>query len=305
VSTLDCQNPQNIPWYGHRSFSRDLTQFELYPDQSDSIFQGMGQWSGSMDSFPLPGNLLVQETSAACQTTPGNVPSLQLLQCKWPDCSGVAYFINSQEYRRHIKSHEHTVRKNWDPKQPCSWHECSSAARYATFKLFEQHINNFHVNPLTCPVKYCKLKTPFRGQYELTRHIANTHEKLKHPCPYQGCPRSVKEFPRKDKLLLHLRVCHNTEPCPYAHCREDRPDSISKHVGKTHGRLECGLDLCHGKISRFLDNALLDHLEFDHAMDRALSMQARDRAKVATDGILRPGHISKSTQYRGCVCCKK
>jgi len=135
-------------------------------------------------------------------------------------------------------------------------------------KSFEAHLNNIHVNPLVCTVEHCKHRKPFRANHDLQRRIATAHNPYaKYVCPYESCADRRRGFSLKDKWLSHLREHHDTEWCPFTHCplRQEHPpphsQSTSKHIGKAHSNLECALKSCEGKISRFSETQLLEHLE--------------------------------------------
>jgi hypothetical protein len=256
---------------------------------------------------PLTGGSLISPSET--QTPNGRAAIQKGLQCKWPKCSSNAPFTTVRENQLHIKAHARDVRKEWNADKPCTWFGCNSRAKHKSLRLFDKHLVNIHINPLICTVKECKHKSPFRGNHDLQRHIATAHEKFKYRCPYRSCGHTVREFSRTDKWLKHLRVFHDTDPCPYTHCRNGVPldclESTSKHIGKTHGRFECALKCCYGKISRFSDSALLEHLELDHAMEWALALKAQERAKAAGDDILRAEHVCGNSAVLDCASCGK
>jgi hypothetical protein len=234
--------------------------------------------------------------------------SVRDLQCDWPQCSSLGVFDGIEKHKSHIKHHARDVSNNWSPGRKCTWHKCSSKASHRSRNLFEAHLNNIHVNPLVCTVKHCKHKTPFRANHDLQRHIATAHNiDSKYTCPYTYC--AGRGFIRKDKWMSHLKEHHDTEPCPYAHCQRRTENiplhqrSVSKHIGKTHSSFECALKSCKGKISRFAESQLLEHLELHHAMEWVLVLKARDMVKADGDRTLTSDHLLQDLEVRDCKIC--
>jgi hypothetical protein len=230
------------------------------------------------------------------------------LRCDWPKCSDLGVFDSIEKHKSHIKQHARDVSSSWNPGWKCTWHKCNSKASHRSRNVFEAHLNNIHVNPLVCTVKHCKHKTPFRANHDLQRHIATVHNvDSKYTCPYMSC--AGRGFIRKDKWMSHLKEHHDTEPCPYAHCQRRMENiplhqrSVSKHIGKTHSNFECALKSCKGKISRFAESQLLEHLELHHAMEWALVLKARDLVKADGGRILTSDHLLQVVELRDCKMC--
>lgn len=208
-----------------------------------------------------------------------------------------------------MKGHARSVRSIWKPSQPCSWHGCPSKARHKAAKQFEDHLNNIHINPLVCTVEGCKHKTPFRGKADLQRHINSVHiNGIKAKCPFRKCASEGRDFSRKDKLVLHLRVIHDTDPCPFAHCMvvlDPRKDSTAQHFSKLHGDFECALGSCKAHVSQFCESGFLEHLQLDHKMAWESVLKARDMAKKTERRALSDEHIRlMCTEVYDCtVCC--
>jgi hypothetical protein len=230
------------------------------------------------------------------------------LRCDWPQCSSLGYFDSIDEHKSHVKQHAREVSKNWSAGKTCTWYQCSSKASHRSQNLFDAHVNNIHVNPLVCTVKNCKHKTPFRANHDLQRHIATAHNvDSRYSCPYTSC--DGRGFIRKDKWMSHLKRHHDTEPCPYAHCQRQPEDipfyqrSISKHIGKAHSNFECALKTCHGKISRFAESQLLEHLQLHHAMEWVLALKVRDVVKANGDRTLTAQYLKQGLEVRDCKIC--
>lgn len=230
------------------------------------------------------------------------------LRCDWPQCSSLGIFDSIEKHKSHIKHHAQDVSNNWSPGRKCTWYKCNSKASHRSRNLFEAHLNNIHVNPLICTFKHCKHKKPFRANHDLQRHIATAHNvDWKYTCPYTSCGR--REFIRKDKWMSHLKENHDTEPCPYAHCQRRAENiplherSISRHIGKIHSDFECALRSCKGKISRFAESQLLEHLQLHHAMEWTLVLKARDMVKADGRRTLTSDYLLQNMEVRDCKIC--
>jgi len=81
--------------------------------------------------------------------------------------------------------------------------------------------------------------------------------------------------------------------------------SASKHIGKAHSNFECALKSCEGKISRFSENQLLEHLELHHAMEWTLVLKARDEVKAGADRVLRSDLLLRDVGVHDCKICGK
>lgn len=226
--------------------------------------------------------------------------------CGWLGCIKSGSLSNVEEWKLHMKDHARIVRTSWRPSEPCCWYGCPSKARHKTAKLFEDHLNNIHINPLLCTVDGCNHKTPFRGKADLQRHINCVHiEGSKAKCPFLSCRSEGRDFSRKDKLIIHLRDAHDTDPCPFAHCvvvLDPRIDSTAKHIAKLHGEFECALGSCKQFVSSFCDSGLLEHLQLDHKMDWGTVLKARDIAKNVENKTLRDEHVMRAEVYNCSIC---
>jgi hypothetical protein len=234
--------------------------------------------------------------------------SVRDLRCDWPQCFSLGVFDSVEKHKSHIKNHAQEVSSKWSPGRKCTWHKCSSKASHRSRNLFEAHLNNIHINPLVCTVKDCKHKTPFRANHDLQRHIATAHNvDSKYMCPFTSC--ASRGFIRKDKWMSHVKEHHDTEPCPYAHCQRHTENiplhqlSISKHIGKAHSSFECALKSCKGKISRFAESQLLEHLQIHHAMEWALVLKGRDIVKADGGRTLTSDHLKQDSEVRDCKIC--
>jgi hypothetical protein len=234
--------------------------------------------------------------------------SVRDLRCDWPHCFSLGVFDSVEKHKSHIKHHAQEVSSKWSPGRKCTWHKCSSKASHRSRNLFEAHLNNIHINPLVCTVKDCKHKTPFRANHDLQRHIATAHNvDSKYTCPFTSC--ASRGFIRKDKWMSHVKGHHDTELCPYAHCQRHTENiplhqrSISKHIGKAHSSFECALKSCKGKISRFAESQLLEHLQIHHGMEWALVLNARDMVKADGGRTLTSDHLKQDSEVRDCKIC--
>lgn len=233
-------------------------------------------------------------------------PNPRRYDCGWLGCAKADSLSNVEDWKLHMKEHARTALDSWKPTEPCCWQGCSSKARPKTAKMFEDHLNNIHINPLLCTFEGCRHRTPFRGKADLQRHINSVHvEGTKAKCPFLGCRSERRDFSRKDKLILHLREVHDTDPCPFAHCVVDldpRTDSTAKHIAKLHGEFECALGSCQEFVSSFCDNGLLEHLQLDHKMQWETVLKARDMAKNIGNKTLRNEHIMGAEVYNCSIC---
>lgn len=232
--------------------------------------------------------------------------SIKPLSCDWPPCSSLE-FITQEEQKRHIKCHAHDVRTDWKPSSKCSWYRCSSKACHKDLKSFENHLNNIHVNPLVCTVESCTHGKPFRGKPDLQRHIDTAHGLKRFRCRFEYCGLYKKQFSRKDKWMSHVRDFHDTQPCPYDHCRWEVSntfsESLAKHLGKTHGNFECALKVCKGSVSHFSEKALAEHLQVCHNIGWNQVLRAKDAAKATGVFVLGVEHIPAHTEVFQCSHC--
>jgi hypothetical protein len=145
------------------------------------------------------------------------------LPCDWPCCASSEIFIDTLARSHHVAD-THIVDVLNDPSRKCTWPGCRSKSVFRTFKLLEAHVNNIHINPLCCTVPQCKHKRPFSKQGDLDRHILSVHNaKLSFKCPYLGCRRHERGFPRKDKLKDHINnLGHGSFHCKYHHCKYNK-----------------------------------------------------------------------------------
>jgi hypothetical protein len=275
------------------AFSSDLcSQFDFNSTQLTNTLIHIDHFSNS----PWPSNVDFEEALS------------EELRCNWPQCSSLGLFDNIEKHKSHLKQHAQDVSSSWSPGLKCTWYKCNSKASHRSRNLFEAHLNNIHLNPLMCTVKHCKHKTPFRANHDLQRHIATAHNvDSKYKCPYMSC--AGRGFIRKDKWMSHLKGHHDTESCPFEHCQRRTDNiplhqrSVSRHIGKAHSNFECALTSCKGKISRFKENQLLEHLQFHHAMEWSLVLKARDMMKADGDRTLTSDYIKQDVNVRDCKIC--
>jgi hypothetical protein len=196
------------------------------------------------------------------------------ISCDWPGCGSSEIFIDTLARSHHIAD-THIVDVLNDPSRKCTWPGCRSKSVFRTFKLLEAHVNNIHINPLCCTVPQCKHKRPFSKQGDLDRHILSVHNaKLSFKCPYLGCRRHERGFPRKDKLKDHINnLGHGTFHCKYHHCKYSRhrglfslEDIISHELSHPTDGYECAIGSCKESSSCFKASQLIHHLSRQHVL---------------------------------------
>jgi hypothetical protein len=281
-----------------------------------------GLWSGtslrreSNDYHFQPPNSLVRIEEFSRPQESDNLRYVQIqhqapsrprqYNCGWLACTEASSLSGVEEWKLHMKDHARNARDSWNPPEPCCWSGCLSKARHKTAKMFEDHLNNIHINPLLCTVEGCRHRTPFRGKADLQRHINSVHiEGTKAKCPFLSCTSERQYYSRKDKLILHLREVHDTDPCPFAHCfvvLDPRIDSTAKHIAKLHGEFECALGSCKRFVSSFCDSGFLEHLQLHHKMDWESVLKARDMAKNVGNKTLRDEHVMCAEIYNCNIC---
>ncbi|PMD21372.1 hypothetical protein NA56DRAFT_125613 [Hyaloscypha hepaticicola] len=88
-------------------------------------------------------------------------------------------------------------------------------------------------------------------------------------------------FPRKDKLVKHMREVHDNVRCSLNHCGAVILDGQQEaHVRDCHGDWECALMACqHGLPSHFTLKAARLHLTKVHKMYPATASNSLSRAE--------------------------
>lgn len=92
-------------------------------------------------------------------------------------------------------------------------------------------------------------------------------------CNVTSCNAPIKEFARKDHLVLHMRDRHDNYYCPMNHCPRGKgasfatPDEVAVHilVSRNEYSYECALGACaEGSLSMFSSGSLYGHLRSHH-----------------------------------------
>lgn len=96
-------------------------------------------------------------------------------------------------------------------------------------------------------------------------------------------------FPRKDKLVKHMREEHDNVRCSLNHCGAVILDGQQEaHVRNCHGDWECALMACqHGPPSHFTQKAVQIHLVRVHKMNRVTASR-----ETAPDHIIQVEGLS-------------
>ena len=95
----------------------------------------------------------------------------------------------------------------------CFLDGCRRDYVFPTYQSWRSHTKNVHNKVIFCPEPLCIIG-PFPNKTGLRRHIRSVHRSYKpYRCMKTTCPRSVKAWPRKDKLRDHDKRYHSNFKC--------------------------------------------------------------------------------------------
>lgn len=227
-------------------------------------------------------------------------------RCPWVTCTASPTFIGAENHEAHRRQHMDEMLSGWSGASKCLWPKCSSNATFKTRSSLRTHLSNIHVTPLVCTHPQCSYKKPFGKQYELDRHISTAHGKThSHKCPIDTCEASVTGFPRKDKLVKHLREQHEKVRCPYNHCSAVVvATQEEEHIRTFHGDFECAIGGCDcGIASRFSHRSLKQHFKVAHGMDHYTARELVTKVLRSTDRVARQYPTQWWKSPRDCESC--
>lgn len=108
----------------------------------------------------------------------------------------------------------------WTEPTPCFLGGCKAGRLFRTSKSWHSHVKNVHKKTLHCLEPDCVHAKPFANNTDLKRHIETIHDgKKPFKCERANCSRTVKAWPRKDKLRLHNKKYHSNYRCFF--CSQD------------------------------------------------------------------------------------
>jgi hypothetical protein len=195
----------------------------------------------------------------------------RVITCGWTSCATSHYVLQSDEAeaKHHLTTHKNALLQSWNGPTTCGWPNCSSSRVFKAKYALNEHITNIHVAPLSCSIPGCSVWR-FGKKSDLKRHVATVHGKSGFFCPIESCKAITIGFPRKDKLVKHMREEHDNVRCSLNHCGRVIPDGQQEfHVQNCHGDWECALMACqHGRPSHFTLRAIRLHLKNVHKMNR-------------------------------------
>ncbi|KAE9364065.1 hypothetical protein N431DRAFT_423163 [Stipitochalara longipes BDJ] len=197
----------------------------------------------------------------------------KVIDCPWLSRSLCCKAYRSQDEVTadlHSECHQIALLRAWEGPTTCSWPNCSSSRVFKEKYLLKRHLQNIHVTPLCCPIAGCSHSEPFDKKPDLDRHVKSIHEGSSFVCPIESCDASTVGFPRKDKLVQHMRETHNNVRCLLNHCGAAILDGQQEsHIQNGHGDYECALMACaDGMPSRFTEETARLHLISAHKMYR-------------------------------------
>jgi hypothetical protein len=233
------------------------------------------------------GNLRVGPTTENFITT---YPQ-RVIRYEWASCPGGYCVLPGEEAaRNHLTIHKTALLQSWNGLTTCGWPKCSSSRVFKDKCALNEHITNIHVTPLCCSIAGCSVG-PFGKKSDLNRHIAAIHGKPGFFCPVESCESRTAGFPRKDKLVKHMRDEHDNVRCSLNHCGAIILDGQQEaHVQNCHGDWECALMACqHGPPSNFTLNAARLHLMSVHKLNRPTAESSASLAVLHS-----PNHIVHS-----------
>ena len=201
----------------------------------------------------------------------------------------------------------------WSVGSKCTWSGCTSRARFKTKPSLKVHLDNIHVNPLLCKEPHCEWKKPFGKSCDLTRHHSTVHSKERaYVCKVTSCDAPIKEFARKDHLMIHMRERHDNYYCPMNHCSRGKgasfatPEEVAVHVQDSHDGdvYECAIGACaQGSVSKFPWGSAESHLRNHHRFSNGMSVDIVFNTWRRSSQTLRQCDLRPSVLLRDCKIC--
>merc|ERR1712176_1167514 len=109
------------------------------------------------------------------------------------------------------------------------------------YKDLYHHVKYFHEKIRNYECSYCEKK--FQAKKLLSRHVRETHERIKKPCPH-----CEKEFAMSN-LSRHIRQVHNNESTECPDCGKALTISnLNKHIKSVHKKLKKTCDICNEEV---------------------------------------------------------
>lgn len=204
--------------------------------------------------------------------------------------------------------HKDALLSSFSGPTTCRWPNCSSLRVFKDRYTLSEHITNIHVSPLCCSITGCSVG-PFGKRSDVNRHVASIHSKSGFFCPIESCQSMTTGFPRKDKLVKHMREVHDNVRCSLNHCGAVILDGQQEaHVRDCHGDWECALRACkHGLPSHFTLKAARLHLTKVHKIYPATASNLLSWAEIYSAdhivhlGVVRILRTKLSAECQGCL----
>ena len=213
---------------------------------------------------------------------------------------------------------ERQILEAWSGRSKCTWPGCTSRATFKTKPSLTVHLYNVHVYPLVCMEPHCKWKKPFGKRCDLTRHRSTAHAKERaYVCKAASRDAPIKEFARKDHLIIHMRERHDNYYCPMNHCSRRKgasfatQEELAEHIQDSHGEptYECAIGACaQGSLSKFplwssASKSLVGHLRNHHGFSHGASNWIYWKSDRRNDRTLRHCDLPPRVPLRDCKIC--
>lgn len=213
----------------------------------------------------------------------------RVISCGWKSCASGHYVLRGNwAEAKHLTTHKNELLQSWNGPTTCDWPNCSSSRVFKDKYTLNEHLTNIHVTPLCCSITGCSVG-PFGKKSDLNRHISAIHGKSSFFCPIESCESKTTGFPRKDKLVKHMREEHDNVRCSLNHCGTVILDGQQDvHIQNYHGDWECALMACsHGMPSHFTRKTARLHLMNVHKMNPKTALNPSSRAaRESADRII-------------------
>lgn len=233
-----------------------------------------------------------------------------MFSCGWKGCESGHYVLRADgaEAKQDLTIHKNILLQSWKGPTTCDWSNCSSSRVFKDKYTLNEHLTNIHVTPLCCSITGCSVG-PFGKKSDLNRHTATIHGKTAFFCPIESCESKSTGFPRKDKLVKHMREEHDNVRCSLNHCGAVILDGQQEeHIQNYHGEWECALMACQrGQPSHFTVERARLHLIGVHKMNPTTALSSLSRAeKWSADHIIHRGDlgiyaITPLAECQGCL----